>query len=482
MSEIIFKANPIQKAFIESTHEADLFSSRMGEGKSAGLCWAAFYFTKQNPGANLIIIRDTWVNLEATTQQEFFEWFGAFGVYKASTKVFTWKVAGFNNGTLRFMGLDDPSDASSLQSLAIAGFLMDEPAPAAESGGISEDIFDVALARRRQKGMKYYIAKLAQNNPDENHWTYRRFVDPGTIPTPQDKLLPEQASGFTLWHTDQAENLKNLPPGYYESLRNQWSHRPDFVQRFVEGQFGYISKGQKVTPEWSDNVHLTTGLAPIKGSQLWLLWDFGLNPTCVITQVTPMRHWNMIESFVGDGIGVEELITMHVKPTLESTYKGFIWGHVGDPMGKMREQSSSKRSAVKVIKKELGGKWFDGPVRIEERISPLKAALRQLVGGKGMIQVDRDKCKEVYLALRGGWHYHIARSGLVSENPQKDEHSHPGDAVSYGAAKLFPLGKLQKRAYGTRQGKRASFFKGNKTKTGLGFEKPGAIPKEAMTR
>ncbi len=462
MPESIFIANPVQKAFIESHCEADLFSSRMGEGKSAALCWATWYHTKNNPGADWIIVRDTWVNLEGTTQKEFFEWFWDYGTYKASTKTFTWRAEGMNNGkkwgTVRFMGLDDAKDAHSLQSLPIAGFGMDEPAPAAESGGIAEEIFDVALSRLRQKNMNYYAAKLAQNNPDENHWSYRRFVDPGTPPTPKELLPQQQDSGFTLWHTDIPENLQNLPPGYYESLRTKWAHRPDFVKRFVDGQFGFIGKGTKVTPEWNDSIHLATGLAPVPGVELVLLWDFGLNPTCIITQVTPMGYWNFIESHVGDGIGVEELIEDRVKPTLRANYPRKVkLRHIGDPAGKNREQSSSQRTAVKHLTKELGGRWYDGPIQIHERIDPLRAVLRKTHGGRGVVQVDRHKAKEVYLALRGGWHYHVARTGMVSQNPEKDEHSHPGDAAGYGAAILFPLGRLTNSRH-SRQAQSASFF------------------------
>lgn len=489
MTELVFKANPIQKAFIESRAEADLFSSRMGEGKSAGLCWAIWYHTMRNPGADWVLIRDTWVNLESTTFKEFFEWFGGFGEYRASSKLFTWHLdamqAGKKRGTLKFMGLDDPKDAHSLQSLAIAGAALDEPAPAAESGGIAEEIFDALLSRRRQRNMKWYAVKLAQNNPDENHWSYRRFVVPGTLPTPRfdtdgtPLLLPDQDPGFILWHTDKPENLQNLPPGYYEQLRIKWSHRPDFVKRFVEGQFGHISKGQKVTPEWSDQLHLTTGLVAVKGEMLFLLWDFGLNPTCIITQVSPLGHWNIIQSFVGDGIGVEQLIEDYVRPVLSRDYKGFKWKHIGDPAGKEREQSNSQRSAVKVIIKSLGGRWQDGPVQIHERVDPLRAVLTKTISGRGLVQVDQEKAKHVWLALRGGWHYHISRTGLVSEKPVKDDHSHPGDSMGYGAAKLFPLGRLN-HAVRSRKSTTTSFFK---TKGGLGFEQPYArLPKEALVK
>lgn len=461
---IEFRANPVQRAFIESKAKADLFSSRMGEGKSAGLCWAVFHHTSQNPGARWALIRDTWENLQATTQKEFFKWFppGIMGTYNASQKTFTWAVDGMGRGEVQFLGMDDPKDASKLQSRELGGFGIDEPAPAAESGGVDEMIFDVAMSRLRQQGMNWYAAKLAQNNPDETHWTYRRFVDPGT-------------GGFVAWQTDKAENVHNLPPDYYEGLRSIWAHRPDIVTRFVEGQYGFMQKGKKVTPEWNDRIHLATGLIAVPGRPLYLLWDFGHNPTCLITQVTPLGHWNIIESYVGEDIGVQELIEAVVKPRLEQTYKKFSWSHIGDPAGTSGEQTSIKRSPVLMIRKELGGRWISGPVKWADRVEPLKGALRQLRGDRGLIQVDRQKAQHVWHALRGGWHYHVARTGIVSTEAEKDIHSHPGDAMGYGAAVLFPLGKPGTKKRPTVKPKTATFFG-----QGLGFERPGAkLPPQA---
>jgi hypothetical protein len=97
------------------------------------------------------------------------------------------------------------------------------------------------------------------------------------------------------------------------------------------------------------------------------------------------------------------------------------------------------------LRKELGGAWRSGPVKVLERIEPLRAVLAKTVGGRGLVQVDRDRAPHVWHALRGGWHFNIAHTGLVSTVPKKNIHSHPGDAMGYGAAVLFPLGKVQGR-------------------------------------
>lgn len=474
--EITFHPNPIQKAFIESKAEADLFATRFGEGKSAGLVWGCWYHTMHNPGAKWAFIRDTWENLRETTQVEFFDWFppGIMGHYKASEKKFSWTAERIGlHGDVTFMGLDDPSDAAKLQSRTFAGFAMDEVAPAAESGGVSEMIFDVAMGRLRQKDMKWYAAKLAENNPDENHWTYRRFVDPGD---------PE----FALHHTLEPENIAHLPDDYYGKLFRRWSHRPDLQKRFIEGKFGYSQIGQQVTPEWSDDLHLAANLKPVLKVPLHLLWDGGLNPTCIITQVTPLGYWNILEAYVGEDEGMEELITDVIKPLITSKYDRFELHHIGDPTLRSREQSSSKNSAEKVIRRMLGGRFRPGPDRWDERIQPLKAVMRRarVIQGQahGVMQVDRDHAKAVWHALRGGWHRRVATTGIIGE-VAKDKHSHPGDCMGYGAAELFPLKAATKRGRKSDPSKPARYF-GNsrpeRSRTGkLGFEKPGLrLPRE----
>ena len=480
--KIEFEANPTQKQFIESRAEADLFDSRKGEGKSTALVWACFYHTLHNPGANWVFIRDTFENLRRTTMAEFFQWFpdGVFGRYVAGEKMWLWDTERTGlKGKIYFMGVEDEGDASKIASMPLAGLAIDEPSPAAgSSSGVSEFVFDTAFAQLRQPGMNWYAAKLAQNNPDETHWTYRRFWEPGTPGVRGAELPPLQESGFRAWQTKQPENTAHLPAGYYDRMKRSWGHRPDLLRRFVEGKHGYQQVGKAVTPQWSDDIHLSDGLKPVKGVPLQILYDGGLNPTAIITQITPMGHWLVLESFVGDGIGMYELITDTLKPALNSRYRGFKYRHIGDPALASREQSSSMQTAAKVIRKELGGAFIKGPVKPSQRIDPLQKALSRQRGGQGMVMVDRHKAKEVWHALRGGYHYHVSRGGVVGDI-KKNMHSHPGDAMGYGAAILLPTGEMpgQSPQYGTA--KPPGYF-GTAPGTSLGMAKPGIkVPKAA---
>jgi hypothetical protein len=227
----------------------------------------------------------------------------------------------------------------------------------------------------------------------------------------------------------------------------------------VKGEFGFQKLGRDVTPEWNEALHLVqTGLKPLRAVPVHCLWDGGLNPTCLLTQITPLGHWNFFKSFVGDGIGMIQLIEDQVKPYLASECRNMELRHIGDPSMVSREASDSRNSAVRVIRATLGGTWRSGPQSIESRVEPLRAVLRQTLQGVGLVRVCAQNAGHVHRALQGGWHHHISREGVVSPEPTKNEHSHPGDAAGYGAAVLYPLGRLMKQLADIKQPPPPSYF------------------------
>lgn len=441
-----FKANPTQRAFIESRAEADLFSSRKGEGKSAAICWSVFYHIKMNPGSPWAVIRDTWENMQRTTLEEFFHWFPpgqGWGTYNKGERTFQWGPEMMGGAKVVFMGMDERADAGKIASMPIAGVALDEPCPAAvEGGGIDEFIFTTAMGQLRWPGARWYACKLAQNNSDEAHWTYRRFIDPGSPPATN--LKPMQEPGFRLFQPSQPENLVNLPPGYYERQRREYEAmgRMDLVARMVEGKITNQQIGRAMTPEWRDEVHLAPiGLTPIKGQELVLCWDWGHTPSCLITQVTPSGGWNFLDAIVGDGVGAYQLIRDNIKPLIKQRYPRFEMWHTGDPAGTNRDQSNTDTSPVQVVLSELGGSWRPGPKDPLDGLPALKACLSRL----GCVRLDRNRCKPLWHALRGGWHRNISRHGIVG-SPVKDINSHPAEAACHAAPVLFPHGSIRRQA------------------------------------
>ncbi len=431
--EVKFTANAVQHDFIhDRTSKAVLWAARKGEGKSTGLVWADFLHHKENRGAHNYIIRDTYVNLRDTTMVEFFHWFEQAGEWHESKRLFTWN-AGEIRGWTHFLGLDSKEDSNKIASRPIAHAGFDEVAPAvAESGGIDLENFNAVMGQIRQSGMKWWGCKIAENSPDEGHWTYRDFVDPGT-------------PGYRYLRSDSPENERNLKPGYYDDLRERYvrAGRKDMADRMADGKWGFQQLGRAVTPEFSDALHLSETIIPVPGCTLYLCWDFGHNPTCLVTQISPMGNWNFLWSFVGQGVGCVQLIENEVAPLLATTLRNYSWEHIGDRTGLTGDQSDTRNSPVRAIARLIGGRFHPGPESIEARVEPLRSVLSRTVEGRGVVQIHRKNAREVWHALRGGWHRPISKNGQSSREIEKNIHSHPGDAAGYGAAYLYPLSKLR---------------------------------------
>lgn len=406
----IFIPNPVQKQFIESRGPIDIFCSRMGEGKTTALVMACFYHTLQNPTANWAIIRGTWDDLEQTTLEEFMKWFSPFGTYYKSKKRFDWDPPLY--GRVWFVPADDPADARRLQSRSLSGVAIDEAVPVSFRGGISEVVFDIAYGRLRQTGVKWRVAKVACNNPDKSHWLYKRFIE-------------NRVEGVNIFQPQNPENEHNLPEGYYDSLRLMWAHRPDLVQRYVEGKFAAIYEGYPVISVFKKEFIVEKPFDPTR--TVYAFWDGGSHPACLIGQTDNDGNLHIHSECYESGIGIYELITRRFPPR----YKDLNFEHIGDPTLSHIEQSQGRiydvvNCASNTIINLLGGTFTPGAHGIEERIEPLRVALND-----GLITVS-PKCQALIEALSGAWYYD-ATSKPCKNHPYSDV----GDCLAYGASVLF---------------------------------------------
>ena len=260
------------------------------------------------------------------------------------------------------------------------------------------------------------------------------------------------------------ENIANLPKGYREKMRAAFEAdgRQDLVRRLVEGQIGSVLLGEAVTPGFSD-LHIAKEPLPI--SMRWPMyrgWDLWMSPACAFVQVTPSGHVHVVGALQASGMGVEEFIQQHVLPW-QTKYGilpprpgspdgfgrgprgGFTIEDVIDPSGSTPDQSSSKRSARKIIEQLLRTSCSPGPVAISARVQSVNTLLGRMPGGRPMLQIDPVEGKPLIRALRGGWHRSRSPSGIIGPII-KNEASHIADGFGYLIAKLFPPGEVVARA------------------------------------
>ena len=159
------------------------------------------------------------------------------------------------------------------------------------------------------------------------------------------------------------------------------------------------------------------------------MWDGGHNPTCVITQITPSGRLAVLDSLVGEGIGMTQLIRSDVKPLIASRYAEITqWFDTGDPSLQTADDSDITVSPAKVIESNLNTTYHPGVSDWYTRVEAIKYVLQNMP----MLLLSHHE-EKLHKAFRGGWQYPKNNQGQVSKDGAvKNIHSHPSDALSQG--------------------------------------------------
>ena len=439
-----------------------LWGSRR-EGKTVGALATILHHASFFPGAQPIkvaVVRDTWVNLDrsvidALIQGTARRWWD-FELTKGGLE------GNLNHGVARlfFFGIKADSDLVRFQGLEFGILYIDDVAPAADlESGVDQAVLSMGMSSLSQAGMRHRVV-MTSNPPDEDHWLLQVFGP---------RLEGRRTHGGVV-----VEGFRGLPgenPHISQEFRDQMAAgfelegRLDLRQRLWGGEIGFVPPGTAVTPEFGP-LHIAE--EPLKFHEGWSTiirgWDFGLNPTCVWLVVTPLGEIRVLGCVVGKNIGLEQLIKTAVEPWQErhgigkpvatrgggfgaGAEAGFRFRDIGDPAGLQREQSNSDRSAAWVLQTMLNTSFEAAPPDWPARRDSVRAVLNQMLRGRPRFQVDPD-AKPIIAALRGRWHYHKFSDGRVSPLPVKDMASHPGDALAYVTAVLFPVQETVRKVQG----------------------------------
>lgn len=350
---------------------------------------------------------------------------------------------------LDLYGIDDAAAISKIQGPEYAWIWLEEPAPIqdAVNAGLSEDVFNAALAACGRQDAKIIPRLVISMNPaDQNHWTYRRFfedviqVDRNVyIFTPEAPMIT-----FSRFHIPVGEN-KNLSELQRQTTRAAYSKDKSSETRFVKGDFAPIYKGKKVTPDYNvEGKHLSLSpLVPARGLVGFRGWDGYGNPACTLGQVTRTGRLVFLDTCYVENSDIRVLIKNQVLPLLESPRwknKCKAWRDIGDISMATPDQSNKEESAARVIENQFGTFFEKGPAKWHFIRRGIVSALNSDMQGKSSIVVDKNNYR-LHKALSGGWHYKVDNAGNITKDiPEKDAHSHPGDAFGNVVSILLPRG------------------------------------------
>ena len=269
------------------------------------------------------IIRNTYPELKTTTIKTWHQW--------VSPDIGQWQGEGPPTHHIKqadldmeviFVALDRPEDVRKLLSMELTGAWINEAReiPKAVLDGLTGRVG--RYPSKRDGGAAWFGIIMDTNPPDSDHWWYRLAEEE----KPEGFAFFAQPSGLA----PDAENLPNLPEGYY--ARTLAGKSEDWVKVYVRGEYGFVQDGRPVYAEYRDSVHCQP-VALVPALPLYVGIDFGLTPAATFAQRTPTGQWRIIGELVTENMGALRFGEL-LHAVLAGRYAGIeIAAITGDPAG-----------------------------------------------------------------------------------------------------------------------------------------------------
>lgn len=446
---------PTVSAYMKSDARHRWILGPFGSGKSVGSQMEILRRAKmQRPSSTtgkrksrFAVVRNTRPQLKDTTLKTFLDWFpnGTLGTYHSTSNTYMIRQDDIECEIV-FRPLDDAADVSNLLSQEYTGAYLNE------FRDIKREIVEALDGRigrypRMTEGGPSWVGMWGDSNmpedgsywhsmlegydPDDpkvrksNEWA--KWVQPAA-------MLRDGSGGYTV--NPLAENLANLPPGYYEHLIE--GKTADFIRTYVMCEYGQSKGGKPVHPAFNKDIHVAKSrLIPNKTDLLLIAADFGLTPAMVLKQQNAFGQVLTLDEIVTFGMGIERAIEEKLLPLLRSSRYAectdfFV---TGDPSGNSGSQSD-ETSCADVFRryrhKGLGRvklAWSNSPVHRQGATDHFLTRLGDY--GRPMYQIDPE-CTWLIQALSGKYMFKKHKDGRNLDTVEKNDWSHIGEANEYG--------------------------------------------------
>ncbi len=455
VEETVYTPSKTCREFMLSEKPIRIISGPVGSGKSvACLITIARECKLQEPGTDGIrrsrwaIIRNTNQQLMDTTFKSWLQWFpdGAAGKWRVSDKTFNLKFDDVE-AEIMFRPLDTPADLQRVLSLELTGAYFNE------FREIDKTIFEGVRTRigrypsKKDGGATRPCVIADTNPPDMDSWLYDLMENPGPDYHTMIDVF-KQPSGLS----PEAENLENLPENYYQNMMIGVSQ--DFIDVHVHGKYGKSNLGKPVHKFFNESRHVRSGLEPEPKILTVIGMDFGLTPAAVFKQMDGWGRVLTLDALWSEDMYLEKFLEKFIEPLISRRYHKNPIIVMGDPSGKRRADGRGE-SCFDVIKSF--GLEYMPPETISNdpsiRMGATDHFLLSLAGdGEFAYCVDKDNCKHLINALRGGYRFNKKRDGTYQVTVDKSNiYSHVAEANQY--ADMFYHGDFSGK-YARRQARK----------------------------
>ncbi len=318
-----------------------------------------------------------------------------------------------------FIALDSSDDVRKLLSLELTGAWINEAReiPKAVLDGLTGRVG--RFPRMDEGGPTWHGVLMDTNPPDSDHWWYKLAEE--------DRLAEfsffRQPSGLS----PDAENLANLPRGYYE--RACLGKTDDWIKVYVRADYGFVMDGRPVYPEYSDGIHCAQApIVPAPGLVTVGL-DFGLTPAGTFHQRDPRGRILVFHELVATRMGATNFAAELARETAKFPQCQFEF--VGDPAGEQGAQTDEKTVFQVLAANGIHAR----PANTNDfalRRDAVGNAMGRLIDGKPGYLIS-PTCMKLRKACAGGYQLkRVQVSGdRFRDKPDKDEHSHVAESSQY---------------------------------------------------
>jgi hypothetical protein len=391
-----------------------------------------------------IAARNTYSELFSTTIKDWLEIHGDLGVFKQGSKEPPSHKLKFKleDGTtvqaeIIFIAFDRPDHVKKARGIQATGIWLNETKELAKA---VVDMLDLRHGRypSAKEGVRpTWHGMLGDTNaPDEDHWYYKLAEEE----KPEDWAFHRQPGGVYQvgdeWViNEQAENLGNLPDGYYR--RGLQGKSNDWIKVNLANEYGFVAAGKPVYPEYVDSVHcMAEEYTPSRDLPILLGVDFGRTPACALIQYLPaMGRYVGFDEFVTEDMSAATFAP-ELKRYLDMNYPGFKFAPSGgDPAGDQKGQATDDTPfrvlwahGLNIIQPVHTNKPL---IRRSSIVNPMK---RLCMDGKPAFMIS-PRCKQWRKGLMGGFCYkrvQIAGDERYHDEPDKNQYSHICEAGEYG--------------------------------------------------
>lgn len=441
------------------------------------------------------VIRATYAQLETNVMADWFSWFPRTKEnYNGETKTqklrFHMPPLGIVEVEMLFRALGDLKAEEIFKGMAITLLWLNEV------DTLDLNVLKFGLPRvgrfpmAKDGGCAWSGVIADMNAPDVDNWTYELLVDDATPLHVRlgiteelcDQMRALYGGNFGIaFHrqpggrTPEAENLANLPDGYYDKMMLGLSENE--IRRFVDNEFGAVNNGQPVYPEFNDGFHVAKApLKPLPGLVISAGLDGGSTPAAVFGQEAPDGQVRILDELVVFNQDKSKALERMGPIAFARECRRFIaerWpnARIGDlwfdPAAFYGEHDEDLAWAT-TFAKEFGAKVKPSPVkgnRLTPRLEAVRTCLTRNVGAKPGMVVS-PTCKHLRRGFNNGYVIQRVRlsngSGRWKDEPDKNDFSHVHDALQYLVCGLRRKGSdvlddMDARAAARRQRERVSF-------------------------